>query len=110
MAYAVGDRSEATCALLWERVPERYKRCLLYTDFWKAYTKVVPGERHRARGKAAGQTNHIERFNNTLGQRLGRFVRKTLSFSKSDVMHEICLLLFLHDYNERIQEKLCNLY
>jgi insertion element IS1 protein InsB len=26
-------------------------------------------------------------------------VRKTLSFSKSDVMHEICLRLFLHRYN-----------
>ncbi len=32
-------------------------------------------------------------------QRLARFVRKTLSFSKSDRMHEICLRLFLHRYN-----------
>ncbi|MGI9105355.1 MAG: IS1 family transposase, partial [Pyrinomonadaceae bacterium] len=30
---------------------------------------------------------------------LGRFVRKSLSFSKSDEMHELCLRLFLHDYN-----------
>ncbi|HEX3558299.1 MAG TPA: IS1 family transposase, partial [Pyrinomonadaceae bacterium] len=35
----------------------------------------------------------------TLRQRLGRFVRKSLSFSKSEEMHEICLRLFLHDYN-----------
>ncbi|HZS03761.1 MAG TPA: IS1 family transposase, partial [Blastocatellia bacterium] len=35
----------------------------------------------------------------TLRQRLARFVRQTLSFSKSDVMHEICLRLFLHRYN-----------
>jgi hypothetical protein len=34
-----------------------------------------------------------------LRQRLGRFVRKSLSFSKSDAMHELCLRLFLHDYN-----------
>ena len=34
-----------------------------------------------------------------LRQRLGRFVRGTLSFSKSEVMHEVCLLLFLHSYN-----------
>jgi len=26
-------------------------------------------------------------------------VRQTLSFSKCDVMHENCLLLFLHRYN-----------
>jgi len=40
-----------------------------------------------------------QRWNNTLRQRLGRFVRKSLSFSKSDTMHDICLRLFLHDYN-----------
>lgn len=28
-----------------------------------------------------------------------RFVRKSLSFSKSDRMHEVCLRLFLHRYN-----------
>src|SRR5712692_2904274 len=36
---------------------------------------------------------------NTLRQRLARFVRLTLSFSKSVVMHEACLLLFLHRYH-----------
>ena len=106
VAYAIGDRSEQTCALLWERVPKRYKKCVLYTDFWKAYTKVLPAEQHRARGKKHGQTNHVERFNNTLRQRMGRFVRQTLSFSKTDQMHEIYLLLFLHHYNTRIQDKL----
>ena len=35
----------------------------------------------------------------SLRQRLARFVRKTLSFSKSPVMHEVCLRLFLHRYN-----------
>ena len=29
----------------------------------------------------------------------GRFVRKSLSFSKSDKMHELCLRLFVHEYN-----------
>jgi len=37
----------------------------------------------------------VERWNNTMRQRLARFVRMTLSFSKSVVMHEACLLLFL---------------
>lgn len=41
----------------------------------------------------------LERWNNTLRQRLARFVRKTLSFSKSLSMHEACLRLFLHRYN-----------
>lgn len=46
-----------------------------------------------------GLTNPIERFNNTLPHRLGRFVRKILSFSKSLLMHEILIQLFLHQYN-----------
>jgi len=41
----------------------------------------------------------VERWKNTLRQRLARFVRMTLSFSNSVVMHEACLLLFLHHYN-----------
>jgi len=50
-------------------------------------------------GKETGETAHVERWNNILRQRPARFVRKTLSFSKSDLMHEICLRLFLHRYN-----------
>ncbi len=114
VAYAIGDRSEVTCRLLWERVPATYKRGVLYTDFWSAYAEVLPEGQHRATGKGAGQTCHIERFNGILRQRLARFVRRTLSFSKCDErrtlsfskcdeMHEICLLLFLHQHNKRIQ-------
>lgn len=99
VAYAIGDRSHKTCTLLWFRVPKSYKKAVLYTDFWDAYTKVLPTERHRATDKGEGQTCHIERFNNVLRQRMGRFVRSTLSFSKTDVMHENCLRLFLQDYN-----------
>ena len=101
VAYALGDRSAQTCRLLWKRIPLSYRHGLLYTDFWDSYSQVLPQEQHHAGGKDSGQTNHIERWNNTLRQRLGRFVRKTLSFSKSDVMHENCLLLFLHHYNHQ---------
>ncbi len=60
---------------------------------------VIPQEQHTACGKDTGQTAHVERWNNTLRQRLARFVRQTLSFSKSDRMHKICLRLFIHRYN-----------
>ena len=102
VAYAVGDRSEKTCRLLWAQVPQALRRTLVFTDFWEAYQKVVPAEQHQPSGKDEGQTNHIERFNNTLRQRLGRFVRQTLSFSKSEEMHENCLRLFLHHYNKNM--------
>jgi len=48
---------------------------------------VIPAEQHRAITKKARQTNHIERFNNTLRQRVSRLVRDTLSFSKKLVNH-----------------------
>ena len=53
-----------------------------YTDFWAAYATVFPCCRHQAVGKGTGLTSYIERFNNTLRQRVSRLVRDTLSFSK----------------------------
>jgi hypothetical protein len=43
---------------------------------------VIPQEQHTAVGKETGETAHVERWNNTLRQRLARFVRMTLSFSR----------------------------
>jgi insertion element IS1 protein InsB len=102
VAYVVGDRSERTCRRLWGRIPEGYEGGSCYGDFWEAYRAVIPEERHEAVGKGSGELAHVERWNNTLRQRLARFVRKTLSFSKSDEMHEVCLKLFLHRYNAYI--------
>jgi len=99
VAYLIGDRSEQSCRQLWERIPEPYRQGHCYTDFWAAYQNVIPAAQHTPCGKESGLTAHVERWNNTLRQRLARFVRKTLSFSKSERMHEICLRLFLHRYN-----------
>jgi IS1 family transposase len=74
VAYAIGDRNEKTCRKLWSRIPEAYQAGHCYTDFWEAYQNVIPDEQHMAVGKESGQTAHVERWNNTLRQRLGRFV------------------------------------
>ncbi|MGQ9887705.1 MAG: IS1 family transposase [Aggregatilineales bacterium] len=50
-------------------------------------------------GKASGQTNYVERWFNTLRQRLARFARKSLSFSKSGRFHELVFRLFVHYYD-----------
>jgi insertion element IS1 protein InsB len=99
VAYVIGDRSEATCRRLWERIPASYGKAHCYTGFWEAYQSVIPESQHTTGGKDSGLTAHVERWNNTLRQRLARFVRKTLSFSKSDRMQEVCLRLFIHRYN-----------
>jgi IS1 transposase len=74
-------------------------RAIARRDFLNVYAAVIPEEQHTAVGKETGETAHGERWKNTLRQRLARFVRMTLSFSTSEVMHEACLLLFLHRYN-----------
>ena len=84
VAYALGCRGQATCGVLWQRIPAAYKTGLCYSDFWAAYTQVVPAPQHD-RSQRRGKTNHIERYNNTIRQRVGRLVRQTLSFSKCDV-------------------------
>ncbi len=99
VAYVIGDRSAKTCRRLWKAIPEVFRHAHCYTDFWKAYSKVLPAEQHTAAGKESGETAHVERWNLTLRQRLARFVRRTLSFSKSSQMHEACLRLFIHRYN-----------
>jgi IS1 family transposase len=64
-----------------------------------AYQTVIPKDQLTQVGKETGETAHVERWNCTLRQRLGRFVRETFSFSKTIPMHIICLDLFLHRYN-----------
>src|SRR5262249_41540566 len=49
--------------------------------------------------KLARKTNHIERFNNTLRQRVSRLVRAALSFSKKLANHIGAIKLFICHYN-----------
>jgi len=99
VASAVGDRSNQTCQRLWEAIAEGYRQGHCFTDWWGAYAAAIPEEHHFAVGKETGETAHVERWKNTLRQRLARFVRMTFSFSTSVLMHEAYLLLFLHRYN-----------
>jgi len=99
----VGDRSRQSARKLWASLPGVYRQCAVaYTDFWQAYRKVIPSKRHRAVGKDTGQTNHIERLNNTFRQRVSRLVRKSLSFSKKLDNHVGAIWYFIHDYNAQL--------
>ena len=106
VAFAIGDRSQDTCRLLWQAVPSGYRTCPIYTDYWEAYTLVLPPEQHIASGKGAGQTNHQERWNNTLRQWVGRYTRRTLSFSKEDRFHELITRWFILEYNLALRSSL----
>jgi IS1 family transposase/transposase-like protein len=96
----IGDRSKKGAKGLWDSLPPVYRQCAVcYTDFWDAYGVIFPSNRHRAVGKHTGKTNHIERFNCTVRQRVSRLVRKTLSFSKKIENHIGAIWNFVHHYN-----------
>ncbi len=100
VSYAIGDRSKETGQKLWDTIPLAYRGGKCFTDFYSVCKSIIPQDQHYLVGKQAGETAHVERWNTTVWQCLGRFARKTLSFSKSSRMHEICLHLFLHQYNQ----------
>ena len=104
---SIGDRSGQGATALWQSLPGVYRHCaVLYTDYWVSYRVALPSQRHRAVGKETGLTSYIERFNNTLRQRISRLVRKTLSFSKKLDNHVGAIWNFIHHYNERIRAKM----
>jgi len=57
-------------------------------------------------GKETGLTAHQERWYCTLRQRLARYVRQTLSFSKKDAHHVAVTRWFITQYNLRIRASL----
>jgi len=87
VAFFIGDRSAESCRHFWELITRNYRRSTTYSDFWKAYDQVIQTGKYHSIGKDSGQNNYIERWSNTLRQRISRFVRKTFSFSKSDENH-----------------------
>jgi insertion element IS1 protein InsB len=100
LAFHVGDRSRKSAKRLWTKIPDAYRHhATFYTDQYVVYKGVIPVAQHRAISKLARKTNHIERFNNTLRQRVARLVRETLSFSKKLVNHVGAIKMFICHYN-----------
>ena len=92
LAYVVGSRKNATFlklrALLVPFGITRY-----YTDKANVYQRHLPPEQHTV-GKLSMQK--IERKHLTLRTRLKRLARKTLCFSRSCMMHDLLIGLYMN--------------
>jgi IS1 family transposase len=100
IAFHVGDRSRGSAKRLWAKIPEAYRQhATFYTDQYVVYVGVIPTTQHRPISKLARKTNHVERFNSTLRQRVSRLVREALSFSKKLANHIGAIKLFICHYN-----------
>ena len=100
IAFHVGDRSHESGKELWANIPSVYRaQAMFHTDQYAVYKGVIPAGQHRAITKKSRKTNHIERFNNTLRQRVSRLVREALSFSKKLANHIGAIKYFICHYN-----------
>ena len=87
VGVAIGARDHMTAQALWDSLPPIYRQgAICASDFYQAYSAIVP-------------SNHVERVTNTLRQRIGRLVRKTLAFSKKLANHIGAIWYFIHQYN-----------
>jgi hypothetical protein len=92
VAYAIGDRSEQTCRILWEAIPEAYRTGHCYTDFWKAYQAVIRSassiqREERKREKRLMWSAGITRCANVW---LVLFARRSLSQNLCSCMMLVC--------------------
>jgi insertion element IS1 protein InsB len=100
LAFRVGARSPKSAEPLWAKIPQAYRQHATFsTDQYVVYEKRMPAAQHRALSTLARKTNPIERFNNTLRQRVSRLVREALSFSKKLANHIGAIKLFICHYN-----------
>ena len=94
LAYAFGDHTD--------RVFLRLKNLLkpfgirkFFTDDWGAYKRYLTPAQHEI-GKR--NTQQIERKHLTLRTRIKRLARKTICFSKKEIMHDIVIGIFINRY------------
>lgn len=92
LAYVLGtDEDEAFLEL--KALLEPFGIMQFYTDGWGAYERHLEPAFHTV-GKR--NTQRIERKHLTLRTRIKRLVRKTICFSKSILMHDLVIGLFIN--------------
>ena len=94
LAYVLGTRTDNGFLKL-KTLLEPFGISKFYTDGWGAYERKLGPNQHQV-GKA--NTQKIERKHLTLRTRIKRLVRRTICFSKSEVMHDIVIRLYINRY------------
>jgi insertion element IS1 protein InsB len=94
LAYVFGRRKDDVFLSL-KSLLQPFGIRKFYTDDWGAYQRHIP-EQQQVIGKA--NTQKIERKHLTLRTRIKRLARKTICFSKLEVMHDTVIGLFINRY------------
>jgi insertion element IS1 protein InsB len=94
LAYVCGAREDKTFLAL-KALLAPFGITRFYTDGWGTYRRHLDPTIHTV-GKR--HTQKIERKHTTLRARIKRLVRKTICFSRSVLMHDLVIGLFINRY------------
>jgi len=94
LAYVFGTREDETFLQLQELLTP-FGMTHFYTDGWGAYRRHLDPRTHTV-GKQ--HTQKIERKHLTFRTRLKRLTRKTICFSRSILLHDLVIGLFINRY------------
>lgn len=100
MACYVGARRHASAPQVWAKLPAvSREQATCSTEQSAVYTGGSPAAPQKAITKPARKPHHLERFKNTMRQRVSRLVRDTLAFSKKLANPRGAITYFLCHYN-----------
>jgi len=99
LAYVFGRRKDKVFLQL-KALLEPFGIRRYCTDGWGAYERHLPIDKHEV-GKR--KTQKIERKHLRLRTRIKRLARKTICFSKTELMHDLVIGLFINRYEFCLQ-------
>lgn len=94
LAYVLGERTDNVFLKLKDLL-EPFGITKFYSDGWGAYERKLAPTQHQI-GKA--NTQRIERKHLTLRTRIKRLARRSICFSKSVVIHDVVIGLYINRY------------
>ncbi len=94
LAYVFGRRQDEVFLKL-KALLEPFGITKYYTDYWGAYTRHLDSNEQQPSKR---NTQKIERKHLTLRTRIKQLARKTICFSKRELMHDIVIGLFINRY------------
>jgi len=94
LSFVLGPRTDAVFEKLYNHL-KCFNIKTYYTDDWGSYSKYLPPEKHII-GKQG--TQKIENKNLNFRTRIKRLARKTICFSKLELLHDTVIGLFINRY------------
>lgn len=94
LSFVLGPRKDAIFEKLYKNL-KGFNIKTYYTDDWGSYSKYLPPDKHII-GKQ--NTQKIENKNLNFRTRIKRLARKTICFSKLELLHDAVIGLFINRY------------